>query len=219
MSVSAQSENRQQAKPLSSWWKLQGIFFQPGATFQAIDKNPNWLLPFIITSLVSFARMLIFHNPSTVPFKLVLTFLTAALPCFIPVLVCSGAFFTTFVLFGAETTFKKVFSLLMHTFFFMTAVNVGINLIVLFVVLDFDMVNQENQSLTNLGFLVSAEDNLALNYLLSSIDVIAFYHLYLIGLGLSIVSQKVSFKLSMGLVATLWALYVAAMVVIKTIVA
>ena len=36
----------------NAWWKMQGVFFEPSQTFQEIDRQPNWLFPFLAILLI-----------------------------------------------------------------------------------------------------------------------------------------------------------------------
>ncbi|MGH9338525.1 MAG: YIP1 family protein [Acidobacteriota bacterium] len=44
------------------WWRLQGICFQPAATFRAIRKNPNWLLPLLAIVAVGTVSSVLIHQ-------------------------------------------------------------------------------------------------------------------------------------------------------------
>ncbi|MGZ5441517.1 MAG: YIP1 family protein [Thermoanaerobaculia bacterium] len=44
----------------SSWWKLQGVILEPGAAFREIDRQPNWLLPLLLLTLLSIGAWFVF---------------------------------------------------------------------------------------------------------------------------------------------------------------
>lgn len=200
-----------------SLWRLPEIFLRPTAAFHELNKNPAWVAPLFAAALFRVLRLVAFQ-PSREPLKMLATFTIEAITFVFPVLVCSGALMLVLYLAGGETSFRRVFSVLTHTFFFYTVVSVVLAVTIHFLSPDPTSVDFQNPAFTNLGFLVRSKQHLAFNYFLSALDVVSFYHLYLIGLGLSIVSQKISFRKTMGMTAALWITYVALGVAVKFIV-
>jgi len=199
--------------------KLSGILFQPTATFQEINKQPAWLLALLAATLVRFAETLLFFHPLKSPLGFLLTFVISAIPSFFVVLTCSGVFILALYLCGAETSFGRVFAVLAHTFFVYSLAIGVLRGLMLCVSADAASIDFQNPIASNLGFLLDAHEHLALQYLASSVDLIVFYHLYLIGLGLSMVAGKMSRRSAMALAVGIWALYVGVTFAIKAMVA
>ena len=201
----------------NSWWRLLGVVLEPSSTFHEIDKKPTWILALLGATAVRLGRVFLFYNPSRTPVKLVLTGLVELISTFIPIVVCSGVFLLALYLGGAKTTFKKVFSVLCHTFFFYTVINVILSSIMLWTS-DRRDVDLQNPVVSNLGFLFNKQDHLALNYLASSLDALVVYHMFLIVLGLSIVAKKTSLKSVTWTVISSWGLYTIAVASVKALV-
>ena len=202
----------------SSLWRLPEIFFQPTAAFRSIDRNPAWLAPVMAATVFRMVRMFAFFQPSREPLKLLVTAAIEAITFVVPIILCSALFIVVLYLAGGETTFRKIFSVLAHTFFLYTVVNVVLAVTIRALSADPASVDFQNPALTNLSFLVGAKQHLSLNYLLSALDLVVFYHLYLIGLGLSIVTRKCSLGKAIAVTLALWSAYVAAGMSIKSIV-
>lgn len=128
------------------------------------------------------------------------------------VLLCALLFIAALYLMGAETRFAKVFSVSAHTFFFYFLLYSTLSSIVILFAQDRESIDFENPLYSNLGFTVSRMDSPALYSFASSLDVISFYHIYLLALGLSTVSRNISFSITLSVVIVLWALLVAAKV-------
>lgn len=199
---------------------LLGLVFSPTIIFKAINESPHWVLPLVLAALIRTLRVYIVYSPNRTPVAALLTFLMeGVLPLAIQILACTGAFMGFIYALGGSTSFKKVFSVLSHTFFVYTLITVLLSCLIILLAPDRDQLDLQNPLITNLGFFVSPEKSLALNYLLSSVDLIAFYHIFLIALGLSAVAARISFRKALLMVSLCYALYVAVGVGIKAVVA
>lgn len=125
------------------------------------------------------------------------------------VLICAAIFLVSIYIMGGETTFSKIFSVSAHTFFFYNVIQSGLTLMVVLLVQDPETIDLQNPVYSNPGFAVDRKTSPALYVLASSVDIIAFYHMYLLALGFFTVSQKISWPASLGIVVVLWILYVA----------
>lgn len=123
-------------------------------------------------------------------------------------LASAGIFLMILFLAGGESTFLRVFSVTGHTFFFYYLVYSGLSVVVILLTPDPTQTDLESPVRSNLGFLVSRRENPALYSAASSADLISFYHIYLLALGLSVVSQKTSFRTCLAAVVIPWLLYV-----------
>ena len=206
--------------PQQHLWRLPGVFFRPAATFEAVNLDPNWLLPLAAAALLRTARAYAVYQPSRNPLAVFLTYLLeGVLPVLLPVIICTGALLLCTYALKGRASFKGVFSLLSHTFFAYTTVSIVLGVTVLLLAPDAAQLDRQNPVVSHLGFLVSSRESLPLNHLLSSIDAFVFYHLFLIGLGLSRVARGLSFRRALLAAALPWGLYVAVTVGIKALVA
>ena len=121
-------------------------------------------------------------------------------------LVLMGALY----LVGSETSFTKVFSVCAHIFFFYYLLYSTLSCIVFVFASDPGAIDLANPLYSNLGFAVSREESPALYHVASSLDLISFYQLYLLSLGLWTVSRKTSLRTIAATVVVLWILWVAA---------
>ncbi|MGB9181437.1 MAG: YIP1 family protein [Pyrinomonadaceae bacterium] len=201
-------------------WKMIGILYQPRATFREIDNHPNWLLPLLGAILFNVGYVFLFFNAGNVPVSGRMVLYTGyAAGVLLSVLICSGVFLLCLFLLGAQVTFKKVFSVVAHTYFLYTLINVVLGTLILKASPDSSGIDPQNPVISNLGILVNPQLHPALYRLAISFDLFSIYFLILTALGFSIISRKMSFKGSMGTVVAVWSFYVAAAVLIKAIVA
>jgi hypothetical protein len=163
------------------------------------------------------AELFVFYHPRTTAVGLVLNFLLAGLPSLLSIASSSLVFTLALWLKGAKTSFRRVFSALAHTFFLYTFTTKVLRALVLLLGGHKDASLLEVDVASNLGFLIDARAHVALQYLLSSLDVIVFYHLYLIALALSIVARPCTFKSALWIVLPMWAIYIGAVVAVKVI--
>ena len=199
---------------------LLRIFYSPTSLFEAIREKPYWLLPFIIAAIIRTVRVYVVFSPNRTVVAALLTFLLeGVLPLAIQIVLCTAVFMGLVYAFGARVSVKKLPSVLCHTFFAYTLITVLLSCLVYLIAPSRDGIDVQNPVASNLGFLVSPRTSVPLNYLLSAIDLIVFYHIFLIALGLSIVATKFSFKKALLIVVGCYALYVAIAVGIKAVVA
>ena len=140
----------------------------------------------------------------------ILIYLQALVAPSLLLLCCSLLFTGALYLLGGEVHFKKIVSVSAHTFFFYYLLYSSLSCIVIFFASDPQGIDLKNPLYSNLGFAVNQEDSPALYGLASSLDLISFYHLYLLSLGLWTVSKKISRRTVAVAVIVLWALWVTA---------
>jgi hypothetical protein len=218
-----------------SIWRLQGIFFEPSATFEDINKKPTFLVPLLLSIVIALIGWALIDNfvdlqelmeaqikaapqaeglsqeqielqaSYTVPF--IKWVAPIVIPPLMMLLVAALMLLMAF-LTGGTTTFKKLSSVVSYTFFFQTVISITLMVLVFAVVSDPEAINLENPVSSNLGFLFDAEDSPVLFKLASSADVIIWYVIYLLGLGLSKVSERIKVRKGFALVAALYLIYV-----------
>jgi len=215
-----------------SLWRLQGIFFQPKETFQEIARKPTWLIAAILCVVIGAGGLL--YVMETIGFENIMVrgaqsrgqelteeqiqmmgspamkgFSYGMMIVGTPVvmLLTAGLLLALFWLVGSDATFSRAFSVVAHSLLAFTVVSTVIS--VLIVMLAADPTELDIQSLvaSNLGALVSRTESPVLFAALSSVDVLTFYYLFLLSLGMSIVGRK-SFGTSAALVFVLWVVWV-----------
>jgi len=208
----------QNESTFNSWWQMLGIFYRPRATFQEIDKRPNWLLPFLGVILLNAGFVSLFFTPGDVSVAgRVALYGGYAVGASLSILVCSGVFLLCLYVQSAQVSFKKIFSVVTHTYFLYTLITVVLGTLILKLSAASSGIDPFNPIFSNPGALVNPQLHPALYRLLSALDLISLYFLVLTALGFSIISRKLSFRGAVFTVLAVWALYVLAMVTLKAI--
>jgi len=218
-----------------SIWRLQGIFFEPSATFEDINKKPTFLVALLLSIMIALIGWILIYNlvdlqelmetqlkaaPQTeglsqeqielqasysVPFILVAPVVILPL---VMLLVAALMLLVAF-LTGGTTTFRKVVSVSSYSFFVSTLISMTLMVLVFAVASDPESINLQNPVSSNLGFLFDAEDSPVLYKLASSADLIVWYVLFLLGLGLSKVSEGIKVGKGFALLAGMYLIYVS----------
>ncbi len=215
-----------------SLWKLQAIFFQPKETFQEIAKKPTWLIAAIlcvvigavgftlIMNKIGFETMMIQQAQSrgqevteeqlqvlNSPAVKAFTYGSVIIGTPLVMLLTAGLLLALLWLVGSDATFRRVFSVVAHSFFAFTLVSTVITLLIVMLAADPTELDIQNLVSSNLGALVSRTESPVLFAVLSSVDVLTFYYLFLLSLGMSIVGRK-TLGTSAALVLALWVVWV-----------
>jgi hypothetical protein len=222
-------------QPKGALWRLQGIFFEPSATFEDINLRPGFIVPLVAAMVIAFVTwQLLSHfvdlqevlmtqirnspqaaNASPEQLRtglnLQLIILKYLVPVLVPImaLIYAGVFMLMVWISGSETTFSKLLSSVSYTVFFQTLVGSVLLLVVFALAQDPNSINLQNPVFTNPGPLVSAKTSPVLYSLLSSVDIVSFYVIFLFGLGISKVSRRMSTGKGVTLVAIPFLIYVA----------
>jgi hypothetical protein len=218
-----------------SLWRLQGIFFEPAKTFEDINLQPGFLLPLILCVAITFAAWLIIgatidldrYLESQVraapqaegmsdeiieqQAQLMSMFTAWVGPLIGPplmVLVVSGVLMLMIYISGSETTLKKLLGVTSHTFFLQTVVSSVLLTLVFLLSSEAEAVNLQNPYYTNLGHLLDSKESPFLARLAASIDLITIYVIWLLGLGISKISSKMTVGKGIILVVIPFLLYV-----------
>jgi hypothetical protein len=235
-----EQENKNEVVPgeeeaKGSIWRLQGIFFEPSATFEDINKKPTFVVALLLTVVIALIGWNIIDNLVDVQELIeaqikaapqaeglsqdqielqasyTVPFIKWVAPVLIPplmMLLVAALMLLMAFLTGGTTTFKKLTAVVSYTFFFQTVISITLMVLVFAVVADPEAINLQNPVSSNLGFLFDAEDSPVLYKLASSADVIIWYVIYLLGLGLSKVSEGIKVGKGFALVAVLYLIYV-----------
>ena len=111
---------------------MAAIFYRPRATFQEINNRPTWLLPFLGAVIFNVGYAFLFFNADDVPVAgRAVLYGSYAAGVLLSVLICSAVFLFGLFLLGAQVGFKKVFSVVAHTYFLYTLINVILGTLIL----------------------------------------------------------------------------------------
>ena len=219
--------------PDSALGRLVGVFVSPVRTFGAIARKPSWLIPLLLWTSLSFLvgqlvvtrmdlrktirdsaaergqAMTEAQIEQALEQSQKVSWIFEAIPVVIPVLlsgIVAGALWMACQAFGWELKFRQSYGVTIHAF---------LPSIVLSVALLAMLWNRETidpQTVGDLlpshaGVLVSAKTSKVLHSLLSSLDLMSFWTMGLLVLGLSAATQAPRGRMA-GLVFGLWGLYV-----------
>jgi len=221
--------------------RVGALLFEPRKLFEDLSRKSSWLGVFVIMSVVAIAssfalssrmdretylRKAIQMNPITrnLPeeqIKVALSrppgILEKAGAIFAPInliivfAIMAGVFLATFVLMGANITFKKSLAVTVWAMFPSSVILMLLGFLMIFIK-DPDTLELSPASnvASNLGWLVT-EQNLhpVLSSLLSSVDLFSFWTMALLSIGFSCISdRKLTIRKSALAIVVLWALWV-----------
>ncbi|HEY6064988.1 MAG TPA: YIP1 family protein [Thermoanaerobaculia bacterium] len=232
--MSTPSENVEAADPAASpLARVAGVFGSPGSTFASIAERPGWVLPLVISTLLSIAATAAIlpriDVDSAVRERLAakgvtmseekieqivdaqkrfsgLGYVWAALASTIIALVLATVFWVSFKAFGWDLAFRQSFGVTSHALL----PYIGTSMLLILFVTRLDLVNPTDLgdlTHSNLGFLVDRKANPVLHSLAASLDVFTLWVLALLVIGYA-VAAKVPRKRAAWVVGGLWALFV-----------
>lgn len=132
------------------------------------------------------------------------------------VLALAGIFQLFLAMLGGQPTFGKTLSTVMHISFAYYLLHGLLTILVVFLHNTPQDIDLRNPVYSNLSFLVESTQP-ALKALLGSIDAFSIWQIWLLGLGLSIVTLNIPRGKAYSLVIGLWAVYVVGKVAISAI--
>ncbi len=231
--AAASSEPAAATGPDSAFGRLVGVFLSPVRTFRAIATKPTWLLPLLLWTACSFLlaelvttrsdmRSMIARKMEQRGQKLSETQLDQVAErakkfawmgevfwVVFPAVVAAataGVMWMGCHAFGMELRFRQSFGVTVHAF-----LPHVLGAIALFAILwgkpAIDPEAVEDMLPTHLGVLVSRTAAPAAHSLLSSIDLLSFWTMALLVLGLSFATKAPRGRVA-ALVLSVWALYV-----------
>lgn len=219
--------------PDSALGRFVGVFVSPVRTFAAIAKKPTWLLPLLLWTALSFLigqlvvtrmdwgkviRERMEQKGQTVTDAQVeqaveqskkVAWIFEIFPVLIPALLSvlvAAVYWMACQAFGWELKFRQSYGVTIHAFL------PGIVLSVALLAMLWNRQTIDPEAVgemlpTNPGVLVSVKSAKALHSLLSSLDVMSFWTMGLLVLGLSAATGAPRGRM-VGLVFGLWGLYV-----------
>ncbi|HUG42939.1 MAG TPA: YIP1 family protein [Acidobacteriota bacterium] len=132
-------------------------------------------------------------------------------PVFLPILttlLVGGLLMALLPIIGGDAPFRKVFSVVTHGYFFYYAVATFLAVLVYHLSPEPNSIHPQNPVFTNPGGLFNRREDALLYQLASSVDLLSFYRIYLIGVGLSVVAKGLSRAGGIMASALPYALYV-----------
>ncbi len=207
--------------------KILGIFFSPKEVFVKLNEKPDWIVPVVITIVVSLVFTMIVLPRVIIPEQTkrimemdrlteaqketaagrlegVQPYITTPIGIivfsFILIFIKSGILFLIFSLFGEKTVFKKVLAIVSYSFL------IGVPEVILKTSLM--LIKGSTRVYTGLALLATNLDIKAPIFrLLARIDIFTIWHLCLISLGLAVI-YKINNKKSFAIVFGLWLLWI-----------
>jgi hypothetical protein len=233
--VSDTPENLEVADPAASpLARVAGVFGSPGPTFESIARRPTWLLPVIISTVLSIAataaivprmdfdtavREAFAKRGISAPeeriertvevqkkFAGFFAYVWALFAGALVALVLATVFWISFKAFGWDLAFRQSFGVTAHALL----PYIGATMLLILFVTRLDLVNPADLGdLThaNLGFLVDRHANPVLNSIARSIDVFTLWVLALLVIGFAS-AAKVPRKRAAAVIVGLWAVFV-----------
>lgn len=219
------------ASPLA---RVAGVFGSPGPTFESIARRPSWLLPIVISTILSiaataaivprmdfdtavreaFAKRGITASEERIEktievqkkFAGFFAYVWALFAGALVALVLATVFWISFKAFGWDLAFRQSFGVTAHALL----PYIGATMLLILFVTRLDIVNPADLGdLThaNLGFLVDRHANPVLNSIARSMDVFTFWVMALLVIGFS-TAAKVPRKKAAIVIVSLWGIYV-----------
>jgi hypothetical protein len=215
---------------------LSGVFSSPSATFVSLKQHPRWFCPLLITAVYSV--MVNFYVIHRIGFVRLLSatlrtaaaidaqgVLETALERKAQILFFQGLstfvsiFFTAFVVakvlwlvlevIGEDLPFKRVLAVVAHTTMMMAIIRDSMLAFTATLMRNPENLDLSNPLATNLAFFLHPGSPLA-HRSLASLDVLTLAKLYLLGLGLNKVSERLSPRTACVVVLVPWGVYVGA---------
>lgn len=203
------------------------IFIAPTKVFEDLKNRPNWFIPFILITLLTIGV-----GYFLLPFKQEIMFSTlsaqigevraqetlsnanrfafvgllfAPVPLLIKWLLVAALLYYAAILFDAHNvTFKKIFSIVVHTEFILLLIGI-INILIL-EIKGITSVNNLSDLQTIVGleyFLKNKTNDIYLFTILSNFNIFTIWYVIVLAIGLSIVSQLEKWKSSI-IVSFVW---------------
>lgn len=228
---------------LGPFERLVGVLFSPGETFKDINRKPTWLVPMLIgvvTALVfavflnwkldagwdkiirdSYAQRGQGATPTAEEIALGKTIGKAFFVAWFGVvtvlsyLIVAGAFALGMMLLGAQTTFKKILSVVAWSFSSVGLISLIVTVASLMLrdsesLAELNPQNLDSLTATNLGALLPDDTGKFIKSIANSLDIFSFWLIALMAVGLAAVGGKRSIKVSStaGLVIGFWIFYI-----------
>lgn len=245
--VESQETNQEEPARLGPAARLTGVLFSPGETFQDINRKPTWLVPFLITIIITLAFSVFFewrakpdwdrffntmaekqtgkplkdlspeqqdqiHKQIEWQKKFAKTDLTTPLTIVIAVgkffifyvfafLIPTGVFALGMMFIQAQTTFKKILSVVAWSWCATGLVGIVVAIAALMVrdeegLRDINLADPAGIVPTNLAAFLPSGTSRVLGAIASSIDIFTIWYLILLSIGFAVIAGTKKFKTS-----------------------
>jgi len=224
--------------PINHFGRLIGVFFSPKSTFEDIVRRPSWILPVILMTVLGFALAFVMNqkvnwrdvaskrieespraaNLSAEQKEQQLAMSEKISPaiayCFgvlwpiLQALLVAAVMLLAFNLIGgAGARFSTSMGIVSHAYFPWILYSL-LYILILYLKVP-GTVDLENPIATNVGAFLPESTPKALMSLAQSIDVFSIWTLLLLSIGFTAVSPKKLKGKALGIVISVWAIYVA----------
>jgi hypothetical protein len=134
-------------------------------------------------------------------------------PVFFPLvlLLLAGLLLLILMVLGHSPGFSQLFSVAVHSFLAYSVVAHALSLAIIYLAQDPASLDPRNLIQSHLGVLIDQTESPVLFTLAASFDLLTFYNLFLLSLGVSVIcGRRAGFGTGLGAVLALWALWVIA---------
>jgi hypothetical protein len=210
------------------------MFSRPAATLCSLKERSQWLLPLLIAAACSVAvNFYVMHriglqrlisaavqasafDPKAVLQNalehktqiLAVQGLSTFLGTFVTALVVAKVLWLILTVIGEELLFKRVLAVVAHVTMLIAVTRELMMALTATVMRDMDGFDLRNPLATNLGFFCQPNSQFVFR-LLASLDILTLANIFLLALGLSKISNRLSLRKACVLVILPWGLYVA----------
>jgi Yip1 domain len=227
------------AEKNNSLTNLFGLYLEPGETFQRLRHRPNWLLPlaasllllgvsnFIVIERVGVVNILktaLKSNPQAdqilqmaeqSSFTRMMMHTAPIVSVLFGTLATAAVLLLLLALSGEEANFQRVFCVVSYSFFAYAVVTAALAVLMVLVTSDGSKFDVRNPLASNPGFFLDPDNTNKFVYsLVSSLDVLSLWYLFLLTTGLSIVCPNLKSRKAAVLVFCVWFLYAVGKAVI-----
>ena len=223
-------------KTLGPGPQLGSMFSCPSATLSCLKEQPRWFHPLLLAATFSAAvNFYVIHQVGFLRLISAALQVSAAIDprasvdnalahksqiiFFHGLSTFAGTFLTAFVVakvlwlilevIGEDLPFKRVMAVVAHVTMLMVVIRESMLALTVTVMPNLENLDLRNPLATNLAFFFHPSSPAAFR-LLASLDVVTFANILLLALGLSRVSNRLSFHAACILVIVPWAVYVGA---------
>ena len=223
---------------LGTFAKISNVFFAPQKTFASIDRKPDWIIPLAIVLIITLLFTVVIM-PIAIPEQMskqrakmeergmspeeidrameigekagkIAGPISAVVVSILFLLVISGILmFVGNIILGGKTSFKKLFSVVCYS-----SLIGSLNQLILLLIIPFKKTMDVHFSLA--AFMSSDSSETMLYQLLKKIDLFTIWEIIVMGIGVAVI-YKFTTKKSIGMVASLYVIYIILSLVWRSI--
>ena len=213
--------------------KWIGVYFSPGETFKSIDQKPDWILPLLLTALITIVFVILigpYTQDATIeammdrgmtedqayetlesPFMKYINPILGGVGALIVGFIIAGLFYLVFsFILGGESTYKKVLSVYAYIGF-------AVGFVTMLIKLPLMIAKGSFKVQTSLAaFLPIDMEEQFLYKLFAHFDVFMIWELILFTIGFGIIYKFSRGKAATGVIS-LWAIYVIGAILLSNL--